>query len=156
MINSFRIITLLILLAGCNNQKAKNELTNTRLDRSTNFNTDTLFVTGRVAVFYEPDTLRIQKRKKEVGDQEFNTGAGDYLYYMHLSREFIDSVKLPILTTKNKKYIKFILNDSSMQLVIIDTLPELWGVYFFEPSKKSKNVDIISIAEEYCNYFKQF
>jgi hypothetical protein len=154
MKNSFPFIILLILLASCNNQKANKELANTMPDLSTNINTDTLFVRGRVAVFFEPDTLRIEKRKKEIGDQDFNTGAGDYLYYMHLSREFIDSVKLPILNTKNKKFIKFISNDSSKQLVIIDTLPELWGVYFFEPSKKSKQVDIISIAEEYSKYFQ--
>lgn len=154
MKNSFRFITLLILLASCNNQKANKELPNVKPILSTNINTDTLFVRGRAAIFYEPDSLRIERRKKEIGDQDFNTGAGDYLYYMHLSQEFIDSVKLPILTNKNKKFIKFISNDSSKQLVIIDTLPELWGVYFFEPSKKSKQVDIVSIAQEYSNYFQ--
>ncbi len=155
MKNTFRFIPLLILLAACKNQEVKKELPNPIPEISTNLNTDTLVVRDRVAVFYEPDTLRITKRKKEVGEQDFYTGADDYLYYMHLSREFIDSVKLPILTIKNKKFIKFISNDSSKQLVIIDTLPELWGVYFFDPSKKSKQVDIISIADEYSNYFKQ-
>jgi hypothetical protein len=73
---------------------------------------------------------------------------------MQLSNCFIDSIKLPILRTENKKILKFISNDSSNEIIILDTLSQLWGVYFFDPRKKSKQADIVSIEDDYNIYFK--
>jgi hypothetical protein len=119
-----------------------------------NINNDTLYINTQAAVFYEPDSLKIERIKKKVGEENFYIGADDYNYYMHLSYGFIDSIKLPILRTENKKILKFISNDSSNEIIILDTLSQLWGVYFFDPRKKSKQADIVSIEDDYNIYFK--
>jgi hypothetical protein len=38
--------------------------------------------------------------------------------------------------------------------VKLDTLSELWGMYFFDPTKKPYYADITEIEEDYKSYFK--
>ncbi|GAB4093423.1 hypothetical protein [Flaviaesturariibacter terrae] len=39
-------------------------------------------------------------------------------------------------------------------LVRLDTLPEPWGIYFFEPGKSPRRIDLTMAKEEYSAYFK--
>ena len=117
-------------------------------------NSDTLIIDRKAAVIYSPDSLQIEKRKKEVGEDNFYVCADDYLNALHTSIDFLDSVHLPVLDSKDKKYLKFIHDNKSQTIIRLDTLPELWGIYFFEPGKKEKLADINLIDEEYNSYFR--
>jgi hypothetical protein len=118
------------------------------------FNTDTLIVDRQAAVFIEPDSLQIEKQKKQVGEEEFYTGADDYLFSMNTAHEFIDSVKLTTFSAKDKRFIKFINSDMTHQVIRLDKLDELWSVYFFDPTKRAKQVDMTIIDEEFRSYFR--
>ena len=117
-------------------------------------NNDTLIVDRQAAVFIEPDSLKIESRKKQIGEEDFYTGADDYLFYMNTAHEFLDSIKLTSLNAKEKKFIKFIRSDKTHQVIKLDKLPELWSIYFFDPTKKAKQVDMTIIDEEYKSYFQ--
>lgn len=73
---------------------------------------------------------------------------------MGTAQEFLDSVKVPVIDVENEKFIKFIGSDKKSQTITINKLPELWSIYFFDPTKKAKQVDMTAIDEEYNNYFK--
>ncbi len=73
---------------------------------------------------------------------------------MNTAHEFLDSVKLPTRDTKDKKFLKFSSSDKTERIIKLDTLPGLWGIYFFYPTKKPKQVDLTIINEEYKSYFK--
>lgn len=155
---------LVLTLAACSTQNGKSKIESQKtfedslnIDKNsptaiTKF--DTLAVDKKAAVFYWPDTTQIAKRKKEIGEENFYVGADDYLYYMHTSHDFLDSIKLTILDAKDKKYLKFIRSDKSQTVIKLDTLPELWGIYFFDPNKGQKLVNMTMIDEEYKVYFK--
>lgn len=117
-------------------------------------NDDTLIVDRQAAVFIEPDRLQIEKRKKQVGEEDFYVGADDYLFYMNTAHEFLDSVKLTTLSAKDKKFIKFVHSDKTQKVIRLDKLDELWSIYFFDPTKKAKQVDMTIIDEEYKSYFR--
>lgn len=116
-------------------------------------NTDTLFVDERAAVFVMPGNSRIAKRKKEIGEENFQIGADDYAFYLNEAGTFLDSVKMKTIDTKYEKFIKFIGAGNRNEIVAIDKLPELWSIYFFDPAKKARQIDMIAIEEEYKNYF---
>jgi outer membrane lipoprotein-sorting protein len=157
-------IILALTLAACSteNNKTKIESQQTSaesLSKDKNSTTaitnfDTLIVDKEAAVFYSPDTTQIANRKKEIGEENFYVGADDYLNYLHTSHDFLDSTKLIILDEKDKKYLKFIHSDKSQTIIKLDTLAELWGIYFFDPNKKPKLIDMTIIDEEYKSYFK--
>lgn len=158
--NRIRAIVLFCLMTSCANRD-KNTVPVVPASDSISVDgsqspasTDTLVIDKRAAVFYGPDSLRMEKRMKEVGEENFRVGADDYLFYMHLSYDFLDSLKLPVLETKEKKLLKFMTNDGKLHLIKLDTLPELWGIYFFDPAKQPKTVDMTNIEDEYQRYFK--
>ena len=115
---------------------------------------DTLLVDRKAAVFIEPDHIKIEKMKKQAGEENFYTVADDYLFYLYKAHQFLDSAKLISIAAKDRKYITFVLNDSSVQVVNLQKLPELFNLYFFDPSKKAKQVNLTIIDEEYKRYFK--
>jgi hypothetical protein len=118
----------------------------------TNFS-DTLVISNKSAVFYQPDSLQIEKAKQESREEDFMAGADDYIFYMNESAEYLEKKGITILNSKGRRYLKFMLYDGSMQVVKLDTIQELWGVFLFEPSQKPRQADITSIEEEYRNYY---
>jgi hypothetical protein len=116
--------------------------------------TDTLTIDRKAAVFYQPDSLQMEKRMKQVGEADFRAGADDYIYYVNTSAEYLEKEGLPVLDAKNKQYLKFVLADRQVQVIKLDTLEELWGMYLFDPKKKAYAADMTVIEEEYKSYYK--
>ena len=164
-IHSLKIIIIFSLtIIACTNN---NQATHTDPDSShvetiqkylppntTSANGDTLIVYRKAAVFYEPDSSKIAKRRQAVGEDDFNVGVEDYAYYLNAAHDFLYGTKLPQLDANDRKFIKFVSIDNSEKTVKIDTLSELWGIYLFDPAKKARQVDMTMIEEEYKNYFK--
>ena len=115
---------------------------------------DTLTIDKACAVFYQPDSLQMEMRMKQVGQDEFRQGADDYIYYINTSAEYLESKGLPVIDAKNKRYLKFVSRNGQVQVIKSDTLAELWGMYLFDPKKKTYAADITMIDEEYENYYR--
>jgi len=157
----FAILCSSLLFACTNNQPAtKQDAVTVQIDTAQpplsvdTSKPDTLIVYRKAAVFYEPDSAQIAKRKKAVGEDDFDAGVEDYAYYLNEAHDFLESARLPMLNAGSKKYLQFVSNNKSSQFIKLDTLPQLWGICFFEPGKKIKEVDMTMIETEYNNYFK--
>ena len=155
-----RIILLgltVIIVSSCN-QASNNEKDNVeKVDTSKKVetkiaNNDTLIIDKTCAVIVIADSLQIEKRKKELG-QDFYIGADDYAFYLNETQKFLDSVKLKTIDCNGIKYLKFV-SDKRLELINLTNLDELWKVYFFSPNKKSVSIDMTMIDEEYKKYFK--
>jgi hypothetical protein len=68
--------------------------------------------------------------------------------------EYLEKEGLPVLDAKNKMYLKFVLADNQVQIIKLDSLKELWGVYLFDPKKQAYAVDMTIIEDEYKSYYK--
>lgn len=169
-LNLFLLIALIISSCGTNNQKQETKTethissgdTTLKVDSSLKqlatkappSSTDTLSIDQKTAVLYQPDSLQMEKRMKQVGEEDFRAGADDYIYYMNTSAEYLQKQGIPVLDAKNRKYLKFVMADRKVQLIKLDTLQELWGIYLFDPMKKPHYADIIDMETDYKNYFK--
>ncbi len=119
-----------------------------------NMNKDTLVINSKCALVYEPTEKNIEKRKKEVGEEDFYVGADDFLYYINESTEFLKSKNVTIVTTENDKKLKFILNDGSVVIKNLDLEKDIFGIYLFDTKSEPKKIDIVSTKEEYETYMK--
>lgn len=154
-------LVVIIFLTSCNNFD-KNKMSNSTdttaqkmiISNLQEPHQDTLIINTKAAVFISPDTIQIEKRKREVGEEDFMTGADDFLFYMNKSHEFLEKQKLKLLDIKDRKFVKFIKEDKSSISIKVDTLPALWNVYLFDPSKAPINIDMTMIEEQYKNYYK--
>ncbi|HJW16071.1 MAG TPA: hypothetical protein VJ499_03075 [Flavisolibacter sp.] len=115
---------------------------------------DTLTIDKKAAVFYQPDSMLMEKRMNQVGAEDFRKGADDYIYYINSSAEYLENQGLPVLDAKNRKYLKFIFEDRKEYVIKTDTLKELWGMFLFDPRKKPYAADMTIIEDEYKNYYQ--
>lgn len=149
-------LVIIIICYSCNEESKKKAVSGKKKTPKSNatVNNDTLFVRTTMAVAYEPDNTTIEKRKKAIGEKNFRIGQDDYLFYMNYSQEFLNKVKIPVQEAGKRKYLKFIQADNSYTLIKTDTLSDLWGIFFFKPTRKPLLADITVIQHEYRKYFK--
>lgn len=149
---------LLVLFSACTTAATEEQSATTDAEATTTnaatASADTLTISTRCAVMFEPDSLQIEKRMQEAGEENFRAGADDYLYYMNLSAEYLEKQGLPVTDAKSSKYLRFVLADKSIKLIKTDTLPGLWGFYLFDPTMQPHYADILAMEDEYQAYYK--
>jgi hypothetical protein len=149
-------ILLLSACGGKSGQKEKPVADPT--DQSTNSpainNTDTLEIDKNAAVFYNPDSMQLEKWKKDIGEKDFETVADDWASYMNSSSEYLKTTDLPVIDASDKKVLKFVKADHSITVVRLDTLSNYWGMYLFSTAKEPQYADIIMMEDSYKKYFK--
>lgn len=146
------------MLISCNNKSEKNkpadnDTANPAVNVVTN-SEDTLVVDKDAAVYYQPDSVAIEKWKKSAGEENFETIIDDWSNYMNTSSEYLTGMKLTILQSETKKLVKFVKADGSATIVRLDTISNFWGVYLFTPAKEPLYADPIMIEDDYKSYFK--
>jgi len=114
---------------------------------------ETLVIKSKCAVVYSPDSLQIQKHMVEMGEENFRIGADDFLYYMSQSTEYLEKQGIKVIDSKSNKYLNFVLSDKSSKLIKLDTVPELWGIYLFDPSRQPHHADLTVIDQEVDSYY---
>lgn len=126
---------------------------NDHAEISKNIN-DTIVIKNQTAIIIEPTEKQIEKRKKEVGDAVFYTGADDYMWYLNESTETFHNNKLNVLNIKNGKIIKFEMENGKNSILESNAEDELWQIYVFDPKLKPKKIDMTDSENEYKTYFK--
>lgn len=159
-----RLILLALIFYSCNSdtvQKPTNH-ENSPLAKEIDINasasstdSNVLIINTKTAVFYEPDSIQIEKRKSQGNEEDFYAGADDYLWYMNESFNYLDSVQLPITNVREKRILKFVNVDGESTIINLDTLSDLWGVYFFDGQKSPMEADILDIGSDYNKYFNK-
>ncbi|WP_281635804.1 hypothetical protein [Flavobacterium marginilacus] len=115
---------------------------------------DTIVVKNQTAIIIEPTDKQIEKRKKEVGEEDFYIGADDYMWYLNESTETFRKNKLNVLNIKNGKTIKFEMENGNNAILELNGQDELWQIYLFDPKLKPKKIDMTDSENEYKTYFK--
>ena len=115
---------------------------------------DTISVKSQIAIIIEPTEKQIERRKKEVGEEDFYIGADDYMFYINESTKTFNKNKLKVLNIKNDKIINFELENGNNAILELNDEGELWQIYLFDPKLKPKKIDMTDSENEYKNYFK--
>jgi len=145
---------LFICSCEANDQKPKEETPQTETLQQPSAvisYSDTLFISTKSAVFFQPDSSIIAKRIEE---DDFRAGADDYIYYINESADYLEKQGLHVINAKGRKYLKFIWGSQSTQLVKLDTLPDLWGMFLFDAKQPPLYAEIVEIENDYKRYFK--
>ncbi|NCD69151.1 hypothetical protein [Mucilaginibacter agri] len=115
---------------------------------------DTLIIRSTSAVFIDPDTIRIEKEKKALGEDDFYAAADDNVYYMSTAEDYLNKHKIKVEHIGDQKFVKFIQSNNSSTLVKVDTLTSIWSLYLFKPTKDPMDLSPVEIEELYKLYFK--
>jgi hypothetical protein len=121
--------------------------------RSRSQKTDTLLINTRSAISVWLDTATLNKRRKQYGGEAFETGADDDVNYSYIADSVLKAKGLPIIDAVNYKYLKFVQKNGSTTLIKIDTLAQIYNLFFFDSSKAPYNPDVTMIKDEYNKFY---
>ncbi|WP_160715322.1 hypothetical protein [Chitinophaga solisilvae] len=128
----------------------------TEQDAATNFNTAAnsgdLIITEPCAVFYSPDTAKLEKLKKENGEEAFYSIADDNINALTDSRTFLDSKGVKIVDATTGK-ITFRMKDGSITTINLQDEKYGWEVLLFNGHKVT-DIDIANVEKEYDRLLK--
>lgn len=164
-ISLFLLLTIPIILIGCYQYDIKKTYSTAKtilpkkiksINLATHLlqNKDTMLVKNKSAISMLLDSVTLEKRRKEYGDEAFYVGADDDAFYSADVRSFLKKRHLPLIDATGYKYVKFLQPDGSSSLIKTDTLQSIMTYYFFYPSKAPYDIDITDIEREYKNYFQ--
>jgi hypothetical protein len=118
---------------------------------------DSLFISQPSAIFFEPDSVQFQKLKAISDEKGFQTNVHESFFQFKTAKSFLQQ-HLPlvkILSARNSRYLVFKPGGKIARVIDLDKVPDAWGLYFFEPGKDPRLVDMMSIDTEAPNYFSK-
>jgi hypothetical protein len=150
-----------IVLFGCNQngeqpKEKKQEQSPVKIKPGA-MGTDSLQIISPAVVFFEPDSIQLEKIKAITGEREFTSMAHEAEFQIYTVSMYVkkNRPELQTLHAKNVRYIVFVKMDGNREIVDLDKIPEAWGMYVFDPKKDPRPADMMSVDTEIPNYFSK-
>lgn len=117
--------------------------------------TDTITIDFPSAVFYNPDSLQLEKIKAITDSGIFESQLHDCFFQMRHSRISLQSnwPKIKILEIKNTRFLLFKTKDGKQEYFDLDTKNDACGILLFDGRKKARLVDMTNMDSELGFYF---
>jgi hypothetical protein len=118
---------------------------------------DTVFIDRKSAVFYNPDSLQLQKIKSVNEERVYATITHDCFYMMQNARNVIKQYwpHIKIVEAIKARYLLFVKNDKSRICIDLDTKNDICGLYLFDPKKNPELANMPNINTSMGFYFGQ-
>lgn len=116
---------------------------------------DTITIDFPTAVFYNPDSLQLEKIKAITHTMVFESNMHDCFYQMKYSRNVLQQnwPKIKIVEIRNVRYILFKPADGRNECIDLNTQNDPCGIFIFDGRKKARLVDMTNIDSELGFYF---
>ena len=163
---SIIFFSILLLLPGCAGQSSSSN--NTARQKSPDQSSvpykkppasfdDTVVIKSSAALFFNADSLQLDKIKEVLKKEEYETEVHNCFYLMRNARKVMKQYwpKLPIIETSRARYLLFIKKDKSQVLVDLDTKTDMCGIFLFDQKQDPELVDMMNIDTALGFYFKK-
>ena len=159
-----RLVFLLffICLASCSDTTSKNKSAEDiskkkpeALIKPPSSFSDTLIINFPAAVFFNPDSVQLEKIKVITDTMIFESNLHDCFYQMRYSRNVIRQnwPEIKIVEISNVRYILFKSKEGNDECIDLNTKNDFCGILLFDGYKKAKLVDMTNIDSELGFYF---
>ena len=165
--NSLFLFIFFLLLGACSsgNPTANQENKPTSVEASPTpkmmkkpetYYTDTLVINSESAIFFNPDTIQVEKYKTMASHNEFESMKHDCFFQQRNARMVLkkDWPKISIIENYNSRYLIFVKADKKTTVLDLDTKGDLCGIILFNKKKEPQLIDMMSIENELEYYFK--
>ena len=109
------------------------------------------------AVFYDPDSLQLEKIKAITNSTIFESTMHEYFYQMRNSRIVLKKYYpyIKIIEVKNARYLLFEKAGGEKEYVDLNTKNDPSGIFIFDGQKAPQLVDMTNIESELGFYFSK-
>ena len=153
-----------VLYVSCSNSprnrttdSGKNDYMNTIQLKPPSSFSNTITINFPAAVFYNPDTLQLEKIKAITDTMTFESTMHDCFYQMRNSRIVIKQYypRIKIIEVKNARYLLFEKAGGEKECIDLNTKNDPCGVFFFDGQRAPRLVDMTNIESELGFYFSK-
>ena len=118
---------------------------------------DTVIIDRESAVFYNPDSLQMEKIKSVNEKRVYETLTHDCHYMMENARNVIRQhwPQIRIVEVIKARYLLFIKQDKSKTVIDLNAKNDICGLYLFDPKKDPEMADMPNIDTSLGFYFGQ-
>lgn len=157
------IVSIILLVFSCSQSPEKNNKQVEKVQVSkfrnikkppSSFN-DTIIVSRKSAVFYNPDSLQMEKIKSVNEKMIFATITHDCYYQMQNARNVIRQYwpHIRIIEVIKARYLLFVKADNSKIYIDLNAKNDICGLFLFDPKKNPEIVDMPNIDTFLGFYF---
>ena len=148
-----------LLLLSCSDSSTNQRIDNVKSDNKDSILrkpfssfSDTITIDFPAAVFYNPDSLQLEKIKAITDTMIFESTMHDCLYQQRYSRIVLlrNWPKIKIIEIRNVRYILF---KPVNECIDLNNENDPCGIFIFDGRKKSRLVDMTNIDSELGRYY---
>lgn len=156
----FLIFFLVLAMGACSstdNGKKEKTLpvsTTTAYKKPASSFTDTLIIQGPVAVFFNPDSIQLEKIKAVTSQQVFASNTHDCFFQQRNARKILKQFwpQVKIIEVVDKRFLLFSDENNNTILTDLDANNDMCGLILFKTGKKPETVDMTN-AETALHYY---
>jgi len=117
---------------------------------------DSLVITTLAAVFYNPDSLQLEKIKAINKKATFESMQHELFYQMRNARIVLKKYwpHIQVIETNKARYLVFVKADKSRKTVDLDAKNDMSGIFLFNMKKDPELIDMMNIDTALEFYFK--
>ena len=117
---------------------------------------DTLVINEISAVFYNPDSLQLNKIQAITKKELYETDVHNCFYLMRNARMVLKKYwpRIHIVETSEYRYLLFVKADNSRTCIDLDTKEDMCGILLFDRKKGPELIDMMNIDTALGFYFK--
>ena len=118
---------------------------------------DTVIIKGESAVFYNPDSLQMEKIKSVNDERVYATQTHDCYYMMQNARNVIRQYwpRIRIVEVTKARWLLFVKKDKSRKLIDLNAKNDICGLFLFDPKKDPELADMPNVDTSLGFYFGQ-
>ena len=118
---------------------------------------DTIIIHFPSAVFYNPDSLQLQKIKEITAKNNYETDIHNCFYLMRNARIVLKKYwpKIHIIETSKARYLLFIKADKTQTCIDLNTKEDMCGMFLFDGEKEPELADMMNIDTALGFYFEK-
>jgi hypothetical protein len=162
MKRSLYIATFLAFLPACDSRQEQPEVKTSEGEKVLRpfikppaISSDTLTVDSKAAIFYYPDSLQLQKMRLGSDTTKFDAAMHEYFYlfrFLHAGlKESWPHIR--IIDARNARYLLFKKKDGNIEVIDLDTKPDPYGLFIFDPQKNPVQPELSNALSEVGFYF---
>ncbi len=118
---------------------------------------DTLVITYPSAVFYNSDSLQLQKIKGLSDENQFESNMHDCFFQMRNARMVIKQYwpKIHIIETSTHRFLQFVKMNKTSTIIDLNTEGDICGIFLFDGKKEPELTDMMNIDTFLGFYFEK-
>src|SRR6476659_5129881 len=117
---------------------------------------DTLVINKISAVFYNPDSLQLNKIQAITKKELYETDVHNCFYLTGNARMVLKKYwpHIHIIETSEYRYLLFVKADNSQTCIDLDTQQDMCGIFLFDRKKEPALIDMMNVDTALGFYFK--